>query len=117
VAAPPPAAPNPPAAQQPPQRLCIGGVDLTSLLSSLAGSSGQPGQNYTLGTYMYGPGVTQSVPYSMQPQITPYNISALPRLLTGYNVPLQGGQPGFLIQEPISLDPGGTTNLTPPSGC
>jgi hypothetical protein len=92
-------------------------VDLTSLLNSLTSNTSAAGQNYTLGTYMYGPGVTQSVPYTLQPQITPYNISALPRLLTGYNVPLQGGQPGFLIQEPISLDPGGTTNLAPPSGC
>ena len=116
-AAPPPA--DRAAAQQTPQRLCVGGLDLGALLSSLGltGNSGTGNQNYTLGTYMYGPGVTQSVPYNLQPQITPYNIGALPRMLTGYDIPVQGGQPGILIQQPISLDPGGTTNLTPSSGC
>jgi hypothetical protein len=62
------------------------------------------GTNYVLGQYYYGAGVPQSTPYTGQQnfQITPYNQGALGQYLTGYNVPMQGGTPMPMFQQPTS---------------
>jgi hypothetical protein len=61
------------------------------------------GTNYVLGQYYYGTGVS-STPYTGQQnfQITPYNQGALGQYLTGYNVPMQGGTPMPMFQQPTS---------------